>query len=187
MNLRISLLALVMALTIGATGQVHAQAFDVTFTLIGDPSLGDDGTVTGTILGLSEASPGDDTSYFPTSLRIESGPGVITPFTLGFSPSFMVGTGFTIIGNVVTDANLSQAFFGGDGGATFNQYFDPIPSANNVEYFAGDFTNDGGFAGVTYGLATPSAVPEPSQYGLGIFLALAAFTGWRRFSARQAA
>jgi len=48
-----------------------------------------------------------------------------------------------------------------------------------------DFQVTGG-AFTTQVDASLSAVPEPSQYGLGIFLAAMGFVAWRRFSVRPA-
>jgi hypothetical protein len=116
MNLR------TLGLTLMLVGAFSASAKALTtenfnFTLINPHAQ----NATGELFGLTEQTPGDPTSYIPTSIEVLTGPGITTPLNETFATGLSVqGTGFTITGGAITAANYADTFTTVEGGAQFN-------------------------------------------------------------------
>jgi len=177
MNLRTFGLAIVLAGMSCASARATLLDFDFSFT--GNPDLKNDiaGTVTGEIIGLQD----NTANQVPLDIIIIS-----APAALGFAPNYDLadnGWNLAIDGTItVSDGQITSATdyvaapnalgvaLALNGLGEGENGFGSINGGSNVH-------NLGGFSGATY-----AAVPEPSQYGLFIFLAVAGFIGWKRFS-----
>lgn len=185
MNLRTLTLALALIATFSLSAK--ASLIDFTFSFTADAGAGIPGgstdlTVTGRIIGL-DYNGGFDTSA-PTSIIIDSMPAYFGGITLGTPLTGSSAGTFTVdpSGQIVA-ANDFYTFT--DGSHVSYIQFNYGATNELYENSGLHIYNSDGFAGATYTLT--SAVPEPSQYGWGVALALIGFVGFRKFSARKTA
>jgi len=155
---------------VGALSGQRAHALDFTFAFSNNNySAGYvPGTVTGIIYGLT-----DNASSAPTYITITSAPaglGLTTPDPL----TLLYSNGdFTVTHGAITSDNFNGSAYGG-----VDVTFDAAENrVRNSVPFVDDLQNS--FTGAVF--SPRSSVPEPSQYGLFVFLAVAGVTGWRRF------
>lgn len=173
------------------TSFAHADPLIFYFTTPGDGAPGH--TITGEIDGLSEGTGG------ATDIIIFSDPGnglvAPVPFDLAANGYFFTNNSFTVTGGVITAADAlwykETAPYTGTLDDQF--YFDAFGSGNGERnQLPGGITNtnDDGFSGTTYGtkpfsIPSTSAVPEPSQWGVFLFLAVAGCVAVKRFLLRR--
>lgn len=177
-----SLLAVTLLAIASFSGKAQAATYKFSFTSDGDiastvfsPFTDVGGTVEGTIV-----LPDGDGTFLPTSLLIESyspahGTDINTNL-LATSWATRVGTGFTVLGGVITNAEWAAQTGSAnpDPMLGFDQIRFNYPNLNSFTLTGnpGQVTvNNDGFAGVTYTL-----VPEPSSGLLAASGALAALS-----------
>jgi hypothetical protein len=188
MNLRIFGLVLIL---VGGFS-IYAKAItlvDFNFTITGDISDTDfnpnytllSGNVTGEIIGLPFNGTGSASDILITSAPAGLGisPTISSPYSFSanswdLSPTFTVTNG-TITSGAYFDYNNYTHELELDGGGSVNFF----GSSSDGGYTGSLVGNHDGSSGANFSSAS---VPEPSQYGAFLFLAVAGLIAWRRFS-----
>jgi len=203
MNLRSLVFLIVLVVTLGLAGPTRAQNV-FNFYLYQD---GSNVVATGSgIIDLTDltyaASNPSDSAIFPIAADILVGPdtepsvslyeGLTGPasFGPGFTTNSTSGTGDSAgVSGSSTDGlvDVPEGYTSGSflsGTATWND-----ATLSSLGVTSGTYTwtyGSGVDAGTINFYAGVSPVPEPSQYGLLVFLAATGFIVWRRFTARAA-
>lgn len=181
MNLRTLGLTIVLAAAFNVSAKADLNFF---FTITGDATGNEVGPFTGEIIGLQDNADSVPTDIIITS-PVPSFPSLTIPYDLATSGDGWDlsggGGSFTVSGGVITGITSPYSVSTPNlGGATI--YFNFYGYNGYANSANGSILNADGYpGGVTF---TSAAVPEPSQYGMGIFLAVAGFMAWRKFSSK---
>lgn len=197
MYTRFAGMAAMMIVALASPAKASLPYYDFAFSI--DAGGGD--FITGEIVGLE-----DNATSVPYDIVINSDPfnaaigaGNYSLKDNGFYSNPYIDGRFSVVSGVLTGTGPGDLVLGKGVSWAKQLSVDPDPYSQidyNFSYYGSfngesfqppdaHYGNSLGDAGVTYAAGTISAVPEPSQWGFGIFLAVVSLAVWKRFSFRS--